>query len=98
MRSGECSRALRIRSIGVCWMEGDSMGSMISSIRKQFDRPLLPWDDYYMAMAQTDFLLGRHNLQASKTFFIREAPFGGSYAHLGGLHSFIRILEDYRFT
>lgn len=62
-----------------------------------FPLELCPWDDYYIRMAQTDFLCGRHHLQASKTFFFRKAPFNGSYAILGGLTAFLRTLHDYLF-
>jgi nicotinate phosphoribosyltransferase len=71
--------------------------NLIEGIRNLFPLETCPWDDYYLRMAQTDFLLGRHNLKASKTHFIRKAPFGGSFAHLGGLTAFLRVLADYRF-
>jgi nicotinate phosphoribosyltransferase len=71
--------------------------NLLSALRSLFPLEICPWDDYYPRMAQTDFLCKRHNLKASKTFFIRKAPFGGAYAILGGLTAFLRILEDYRF-
>jgi nicotinate phosphoribosyltransferase len=70
---------------------------LLEGIRNLFPLETCPWDNYYMQMAQTDFLLGRHKIKASKTFFIREAPFKGSFAHLGGLTAFLRVLEDYTF-
>jgi len=59
---------------------------------------LCPWDDYYPRMAQSDFLLGRQNFEASKTYFIRKAPFDGAYALLGGITEFLRQLYTYEFT
>jgi len=62
-------------------------------------RPLAcPWDDYYCRMAQTDWLAGKHLGKASKTYFIRKAPFGGSYAILGGVTEFIRQVNTFRFN
>jgi len=61
-------------------------------------KSLCPWDDYYARMAQTDFFLGRERLTASKTYFLRQAPFGGSYALLGGITEFLRQVRSYRFT
>lgn len=71
---------------------------LLEGIRNMFPMETLPWDDYYMRMAQADYLLNRHNLKASKTFFIRKAPFGGSFAVLGGLTAFLRVLKDYTFN
>jgi len=71
--------------------------NLLEGIRNLFPLEICPWDDYYMRMAQTDFFRGRHNLKASKIYFIRKAPFGGSFAHLGGLTAFLRILKDFRF-
>ncbi len=65
--------------------------------RNMFPLELCPWDDYFPRMAQSDFYLGNHNKRSSKTFFIRKAPFGGSFAIMGGITAFLRILEDYRF-
>jgi len=48
-------------------------------------------------MAQTDFFLRRHKKRASKAFFIRQAPFGGSFAIMGGITAFLRVLADFRF-
>jgi len=71
---------------------------LLEAIRNLFVLEICPWDDYYLRMAQTDFLCGRHNLKASKTFFIRKAPFGGAYTVLGGLTAFLRVLQDYTFN
>ena len=70
--------------------------NLLTGIRNLFPLEICPWDDYYMRMAQTDFLAKR-NKPASKTFFIRKAPFGGSYAIFGGLTEFLRTLNDFLF-
>jgi len=70
---------------------------LLEGIRNLFPLEICPWDDYYMRMAETDFHLNRHELKAAKTHFIRKAPFGGSFAHLGGLTAFLRTLEDFTF-
>lgn len=72
--------------------------NLLEGIKTLFPLELLPWDDYYMRMAQGDFLCGRHRKRAVKTFFIRKAPFGGSYAVFGGLTAFLRAVEALRFT
>lgn len=59
---------------------------------------LAPWDDYYARMAQSDFFLSRDKLKASKTSFIRKAPFEGSFAIMGGITEFRRMLDEYRFS
>jgi nicotinate phosphoribosyltransferase len=48
-------------------------------------------------MAQTDWLEGKFHPNSSKTFFIRKAPFCGSYAVMGGLTAFIKALHEFRF-
>jgi len=73
------------------------MTNLLDSVRQLFPMEICPWDDYYMRMAQSDFFLDRHKLKASKTYFIRKAPFGGSFAHLGGLTAFLRTLKDFYF-
>jgi len=72
--------------------------NLLEGIKTLFAPELLPWDDYYMRMAQGDFLCGRHKKRATKTFFIRKAPFGGSYAVFGGLTAFLRAVDEFRFT
>ena len=72
--------------------------NLLEGIRNLFPLEICPWDDYYPRMAQTDWLSGRHNLKSTKTYFIRNAPFGGSYAVLGGLTAFLRTLNDFRFN
>jgi nicotinate phosphoribosyltransferase len=72
--------------------------SLLEGIRNLFPMELCPWDDYYARMAQTDFFAGRHKVFASKTYFIRQAPFGGVFAILGGLTEFLRSVSSYRFT
>lgn len=70
---------------------------ILTGIRNTIPLEIAPWDEYFMAMAQTDFLSGRADEFASKSYFIRKAPFGGSYAVLAGLTSFLRVLSDFSF-
>lgn len=72
--------------------------NFMAGLRAMARPSLCPWDDYYPRMAQTDFALNRHEKPASKTYFIRKAPFGGSYALISGITDFIRQACDYRFT
>lgn len=72
--------------------------NIIEGLRNLFPLELCPWDDYFARMAQTDFFLNRHKKIATKTFFIRKAPFGGSFALVGGINALFRTLIDYRFT
>lgn len=69
---------------------------LIDGIRSTFPLEIAPWDEYFMAMAQTDFLCGQANSFSSKSYFIRKSPFNGSYALLGGLTSFLRVISDFR--
>ena len=71
--------------------------NLLQAIRNLLPLEICPWDDYYPRMAQTDYLDGRYLLKSSKTCFYRTAPFKGSYAILGGMISFLRILQDYEF-
>ena len=71
--------------------------NLLEAIRNLIPLEICPWDDYFPRMAQTDFLSNRHNLLGSKTYFIRKAPFGGSYSVMGGLTQFLRTLNDFRF-
>lgn len=71
--------------------------SLLDGIRMAFPLQLFPWDDYFPRMAQADFRLGRGNLVAVKSFFIRNAPFGGSYCLMGGLTDALRTIADLRF-
>ncbi len=62
------------------------------------NREVLPWDEYFPAMAQTDFFSGYRDTPAAKSFFIRQAPFGGSYAILGGITDTLRVVHQLRFN
>lgn len=66
-------------------------------LEKLIPYEMCPWDDYFPAMGQTDFLLNRHTLQSSKTFFYRKAPFGGSYALFGGLCQFLNQMKAFSY-
>lgn len=72
--------------------------NLLECVRNLFPLEICPWDDYFPRMAQTDFYLGRKDKKASKTYFIRKAPFGGSFAILGGLTLFLRALNDFKFN
>jgi nicotinate phosphoribosyltransferase len=56
-----------------------------------------PWDFYFMAMAEADWRDGRADMWATKSFFIRKAPFGGSYCLLGGITEAIVTINELRF-
>jgi nicotinate phosphoribosyltransferase len=75
-----------------------SSDTLIDGLSRMARPSLCPWDDYYCRMAQSDWMLGRHESFASKAYFIRKAPFGGSYALLGGVTDFLRQINTYRFT
>ncbi len=72
--------------------------NLLEGIKTLFPLELMPWDDYYMRMAQSDFLCGRQEKKATKTFFIRKAPFGGSYALLAGVTAFLRAVHEIAFS
>jgi len=71
--------------------------SLLDGLRNAFPKQLFPWDDYFARMAETDFLSGRAYVPAVKSFFIRKAPFGGSYALLGGMVAALRGIADVYF-
>lgn len=48
-------------------------------------------------MAEVDFLSGRGEEVAVKSFFMRKAPFGNAYALLGGITAALRTISDLRF-
>lgn len=72
--------------------------NLLEGFQQMEDTMWYPWDDYAARMAQTDFLTGNAEVPAVKSFFVRTAPFGGSYMLLGGLTEFLRQLSSYRFT
>jgi len=78
-------------------MTYEPTNNLLCGIRHHFPLEVCPWDDYFPRMAQTDFFLGRHKKKASKTYFIRKAPFNGSFAILGGLTAALRTLADFTF-
>jgi len=59
--------------------------NLLDGVRAAFPKQLFPWDEYFPQMAETDWLCGDGDTIAAKSFFIRQAPFGGSYAVLGGI-------------
>lgn len=70
---------------------------LLQGISQCWQMEIAPWDDYYVRMAQTDFLSGKSKRLATKTFFFRSAPFGGSYAIFGGLTHFLYVLQNLTF-
>lgn len=70
---------------------------LLDGLRNAFPKQLFPWDDYFSRMAETDFLSGRAYVPAVKSFFMRKAPFGGSYALLGGMVAALRGISDVYF-
>lgn len=71
--------------------------NLMGGITNAFPDKLFPWDDYFMRMAETDFLCGRASAPAAKSFFIRKAPFGGSYAVLGGITHALSDINNLNF-
>lgn len=63
---------------------------------KVFDE-LLPFDEYHLVMAQSDFLLNIHNKNAVKTYFYRLAPFGSSYILTAGLSAFLAKVDNFSY-
>lgn len=70
--------------------------NLLEIVRKALPLELLPWDQYFATMAETDFLRNQENLPAAKSFFIRKAPFGGSFALAGGITAALRQIHDMR--
>jgi nicotinate phosphoribosyltransferase len=69
---------------------------LLNVVRLAFPLQMLPFDMYFLRMAEADFLLGRQNIFAVKSYFVRSAPFGGSYVLLGGLVEALRTILDLR--
>lgn len=72
--------------------------NLLEGIRNAFPLELFPWDDYFLRMAEADWKLGRANVVAAKSYFIRKAPFQGAYALLGGITAALRQIHDLRFN
>ena len=70
---------------------------LYDGIAHAFPLELTPWDDYFARMAEADFLLGRHETEAAKSYFVRKAPFGGAYTLLGGITAALRTMHEIRF-
>jgi nicotinate phosphoribosyltransferase len=66
-------------------------------VNNLFEHRNFPWDFYFPAMAEADWRDGRADIPAVKSFFIRKAPFGGSYCLLGGITEAINTLNNLRF-
>jgi nicotinate phosphoribosyltransferase len=72
--------------------------NLLEGIRNCFPLEMLPWDDYFPQMAEADWLNGDSEMPAVKSHFIREAPFHGAFALLGGITSALRQIDDMRFN
>jgi nicotinate phosphoribosyltransferase len=66
-------------------------------VKSLYEKRNFPWDFYFMAMAEADWREGSADLPATKSYFIRKAPFGGSYCLLGGITDAIVTTRDLRF-
>lgn len=72
--------------------------NLLEGSRAAFPRQMFPWDDYFARMAETDFLCDRGDVPSVKSFFIRNAPFGGSFAVFGGITAALRGIMDVDFA
>lgn len=63
-----------------------------------YEKRHFPWDFYAMAMAEADWRDGRADLPAVKSYFIRKAPFEGSYCLFGGVTDTIVTVNNLRFN
>lgn len=70
---------------------------LYDGIALAFPLEVTPWDDYFARMAEADFLLGRHETLAAKSYFVRKAPFNGSFTLLGGITAALRVISEIRF-
>ena len=71
--------------------------NLMDGVRRAFVLQLFPWDDYFPRMGETEVLAGRGKVMAAKSFFIREAPFGGACAVLGGITDCLRTMQELNF-
>ena len=71
---------------------------LMEIVKVLYEKRTFPWDFYFMAMAEADWREGRADLPATKSFFIRKAPFNGSYCLLGGITDAISTTDDLRFN
>ncbi len=72
--------------------------TLLAAVKSAFPLQMFPWDDYFPTMAEADLLTGRADVLAAKSYFIRQAPFGGSYALLGGVTEMLRTMSELDFT
>ncbi|MDO8408067.1 MAG: hypothetical protein Q7S95_02420 [bacterium] len=71
---------------------------LYEGIASAFPLELFPWDAYFARMAETDVLCGNENVRSVHSYFIRKAPFGGSYALLGGITRALRTMRELNFN
>ncbi len=76
------------------WLKGNR--NLLAAYRNMGQPETLPWDHYEVSMADVDVAEGHDDTYMSKAFFIRKAPFGGTYALLGGLTKALRVINDWR--
>jgi nicotinate phosphoribosyltransferase len=70
---------------------------LADGIERAFEHRKFPWDFYFIAMAEADWRAGRADLPATKSFYIRNAPFGGSYCLLGGITEALVTIKNLDF-
>lgn len=68
--------------------------NLLQGIRQAFPLQMFPWDHYFVTMAEADVLDGRSEVLAVKSWFVRQAPFGGSYLLLGGITDALRTINE----
>jgi nicotinate phosphoribosyltransferase len=71
--------------------------NLADGINQAYEHRNFPWDFYFMAMAEADWRAGRADLPATKSFYIRNAPFGGSYCLLGGITEALVTIKNLDF-
>lgn len=71
---------------------------LYEGISRAFPLEMFPWDDYFARMAEADFLAGRADVPAVKSYFVRKPPFGGSYTLLGGITAALRTIKELDFN
>ena len=78
-------------------MDYNPTSDLYDGIKSAWPIETYPWDDYFARMAETDYLLGRGNVIGGKSYFVRKAPFNGSFILLGGITAALRIINEIRF-
>ncbi len=72
--------------------------SLISILSKDdLSSETIPFDEYHLVMAQTDFITNKHEHKAVKTYFYRVPPFRASYVVVAGIIAFINKINSFSF-